>query len=503
MKTGLELRLGQSLAMTPQLQQSIRLLQLSTLELQVEIQQALESNPLLEVTEAGEDSYEEGQEENSSEEQDAASVDPNAAKGEEILSDRPEKSADESLALDTSWDDYYEPDGSTSYSAPSAEMEERDPYATSSSGEDSLRDHLLSQIHLSNLSPRDSAVAMTLVESLDASGYLVESLEDILELLQADWPDLGFEEVEAVLHLIQTLDPAGVGTRSLAECLALQLKQIPEPADEDARATRDVALSLCESGLIEEIGRREYDRAQRALKVTEAQLTDALSLIQSLNPRPGAAIGSVAADYITPDVLVSLKNGKWQVDLNPEIAPKLRVNQTYARMINRGSRGDDATYIRSHLQEARWFIKSLRSRNETLLNVARAIVERQHEFLEKGDIGMKPLVLREIADALSLHESTVSRVTTQKYMLTPRGIYEFKYFFSSHVGTSDGGECSATAIRAMIKSLIAEENPRKPLSDAKIADSLCKQGIDVARRTIAKYREAMGIASSTDRKRLV
>ncbi len=502
MKTGLELRLGQSLAMTPQLQQSIRLLQLSTLELQVEIQQALETNPLLEVAEAGDTSFDESGEE-TGEDASATEIDPNAAKGEEILSDRPEQSADESLALDTSWDDYYEPDGSTSYSAPSADMEDRDPYATTSNGEESLRDHLLSQIHLSHISEQDSAIAFALVESIDGAGYLVESLEDILEMLHEDWPELGLDEVEAVLHLIQTLDPAGVGARSLAECLALQLRQLPNSDDPLCRKAQETALALCETGLIEEIGRREYDRAKRALGVTEAELATALELIQSLNPRPGAAIGSVAADYITPDVIVTARNGKWQVDLNPDIAPRLRVNQTYARMINRGSRGEDATYIRSHLQEARWFIKSLRSRNETLLNVARAIVERQHEFFEKGDIGMKPLVLREIADTLSLHESTVSRVTTQKYMLTPRGIFEFKYFFSSHVGTSDGGECSATAIRAMIKALIADENPRKPLSDAKIADTLCGEGIDVARRTIAKYREAMGIASSTDRKRLV
>jgi RNA polymerase sigma-54 factor len=222
-------------------------------------------------------------------------------------------------------------------------------------------------------------------------------------------------------------------------------------------------------------------------------------ILQGLDPRPGSNVGAVAADYLIPDVLVSLRNNHWQVDLNPEIAPKLRVNQTYARMINRSSRGEDASYIRSHLQEARWFIKSLRSRNETLLNVARAIVAHQTEFFEQGEVAMKPLVLREIADELSLHESTVSRVTTQKYMLTPRGTFEFKYFFSSHVGTSDGGECSATAIRAMIKKLVSGENPRKPLSDAKIADLLIEQGIDVARRTIAKYREAMGIASSTDR----
>ncbi|MGC8698474.1 MAG: RNA polymerase factor sigma-54, partial [Halothiobacillus sp.] len=314
----------------------------------------------------------------------------------------------------------------------------------------------------------------------------------------ADWPDIALEDVNTALHLVQSLDPIGIGARDLNECLSLQLRQKP-----DATPYKQTALEICERNLIEAIAQREYAQVLRTLSIDQATLEGALLLLQGLNPRPGAAVGSVAADYLIPDVLVSLRMGQWQVDLNPEIAPKLRVNQTYARMINRSSRGEDASYIRSHLQEARWFIKSLRSRNETLLNVARSIVARQTAFFEQGETGMRPLVLREIAEELELHESTVSRVTTQKYMLTPRGTFEFKYFFSSHVGTSDGGECSATAIRAMIKKLVSEENPRKPLSDAKIADILIEQGIDVARRTIAKYREAMGIASSTDRKRLI
>ncbi|ANJ66157.1 RNA polymerase factor sigma-54 [Halothiobacillus diazotrophicus] len=502
MKAGLELRLGQSLSMTPQLQQSIRLLQLSTLELALEIQQAVETNPLLEIADT--DDFSEGEGPSSELAEGSETVDsdyqedPNALAGEALLSGTDETTPEDPFTVDSQWEDYYESDGSTSFSAPENNHDEFDPYATTSSGVESLRDHLLSQIHLTHLTQRDTAIAAALIESIDNMGYLADSLEEIHAMLIEDWPNLQIEDITTVLHLIQSLDPIGVGARDLNECLCLQLQHKPKDLP-----YRDVAMRICEQNLIETIAQREYQQAQRALGVDQTALEGALMILQGLDPRPGSSVGSVAADYLIPDVLVSFRNNAWHVDLNPEIAPKLRVNQTYARMINRSSRGEDASYIRSHLQEARWFIKSLRSRNETLLNVARAIVAHQTEFLEQGEVAMKPLVLREIADELSLHESTVSRVTTQKFMLTPRGTFEFKYFFSSHVGTSDGGECSATAIRAMIKKLVNEENPRKPLSDAKIADLLTEQGIDVARRTIAKYREAMGIASSTDRKRLI
>ncbi|WP_407275304.1 RNA polymerase factor sigma-54 [Halothiobacillus sp. DCM-1] len=501
MKPGLELRLGQSLAMTPQLQQSIRLLQLSTLELSLEIQQAIENNPLLEFAE--EDDFG-GTQDGLSEAAEtpleyAAPEDPSTLAGESLLEPTESRQdADEPFEIDTRWEDFYESDGSTAFSAAEQNFDEYDPYATTSSGSESLRDHLLSQIHLTALSARDTAIATALIESIDATGYLVEPLDELLALLEPEWPDLTEAELLAVLHLVQSLDPTGVGARDLNECLSLQLQSLPEDTPH-----RGTALALCQKNLMPAIAEREYAFVLKQLQIHQADLEAALKLIQTLNPRPGAAVGSTAADFVIPDVIVRHREGAWQVDLNPEIAPKLRVNQTYARMISRSSRGEDANYIRSHLQEARWFIKSLRSRNETLLNVARAIVARQTDFFEQGETGMKPLVLREIAEELSLHESTVSRVTTQKYMLTPRGTLEFKYFFSSHVGTSDGGECSATAIRAMIKKLVSEESPRKPLSDAKIADMLTAQGIDVARRTIAKYREAMGIASSTDRKRLI
>ena len=492
MKAGLDLRMGQTLAMTPQLQQSIRLLQLSTLELTVEIQQTLDSNPLLEVAEEAETAEREAEEKRLEEQ------DPGARAGEEILEDRSESSPDDNLVVDASWDDYYEPDGGTALSASAPGEGDYDPFATQSTGEDDLRDHLLSQIHLASLSDTDRRVATAIIESIDPAGYLRESPEELAEIVREDVPGVETDEVEAMLHFVQHLDPVGVGARSLDECLRLQIDQEhpDDPAAADARA-------LLEGGHLEAIAHRELPRVCRQLGIDRKAAEAALRLIQELDPRPGLSNGETQADYVKPDVIVTHREDGWHVDLNPEIAPRLRVNQTYAGLINRSSRGEDATYIRNHLQEARWFIKSLRSRNETLLNVAREIVRRQIGFFEEGEIAMKPMVLRGIAEALDLHESTVSRVTTQKYMLTPRGVYEFKYFFSSHVGTSDGGECSATAIRARIGKLVDEENPRKPLSDAKIASMLGKEGIDVARRTIAKYREAMGIASSTDRKRLI
>jgi len=491
MKAGLELRLGQSLVMTPQLQQSIRLLQLSTLELSQEIQQALDSNPLLEVSD------DEPVEDDRNEPESLEQQDPGAQAGEELLEDRKDQSADEELVVDSSWDDYYEPNGSTSLSA-SALSEDYDPLATQSTGEDSLRDHLLRQIQLASLSDVDRRIATTLIESIDPSGYLMESLEEIVSFLQHDLPGLESEQVEVVLHYVQQLDPIGSGARSLAECLALQIDQ--RHAD---HAAADDAKAVLEGDWLEAIARRDLPQVTRGLGISQERLEAALILIQALDPRPGLSIGATTADYIKPDVIVTRREDGWHVDLNPEIAPRLRVNQTYASLVDRSSRGEDATYIRDHLREARWFINSLRSRNETLINVAREIVRRQIEFFQRGEIAMKPMVLREIAETLDLHESTVSRVTTNKYMLTPRGVFEFKYFFSSHVSTSDGGAASATAIQARIKKLIEEENPKKPLSDAKIAAVLEEAGIDVARRTIAKYREAMGIASSTARKRLL
>jgi RNA polymerase sigma-54 factor len=300
-----------------------------------------------------------------------------------------------------------------------------------------------------------------------------------------------------VLKRIQHFDPAGVAARDLQECLLLQLRQLSPETMWLGQA------KLVISHYLNLLGSRDYAQLMRRSRLKEDELRDVLHLIQTLNPRPGESVVHNEPEYIIPDVIVKKLNGRWRVELNPEIAPKIRVNNNYAGFIKRADNSTDNTFMKDQLQEAKWFIKSLQSRNETLLKVASKIVLHQQGFLDYGDEAMKPLILHDIAQAVDMHESTISRVTTQKYMHTPRGIFELKYFFSSHVSTSSGGECSSTAIRAIIKKLIAAENPKKPLSDSKIAEVLKDQGINVARRTIAKYREAMSIPPSNERKRLV
>ena len=492
MKQSIQLRLGQHLTMTPQLQQAIRLLQLSTLELQLEIQQALESNLMLEVAEpeSREDNHgaTEAESAEAAKQQDAA-----RESGSEADFSTPEKIPEE-LSVDSDWDAIYD-SGATSYSAP-AGGDDRDFFETHNPGGESLYDHLLWQLELTPFSPLDQAIAAVIIDSINDDGYLSVPLEDIYENLHADNPEIEFDEVEAVLHRIQQFDPIGVGARNLGECLEIQLKQLDSDTPWLPEAVRLITQHL------DLLGARDYAQIMRRMKVDEPSLQAIIALIQSLNPRPGSQIAGAPPQYVVPDVFVSKRNGKWRVDLNPEAAPKIRINSQYAGMVKRADNSDDNNYLRNHLQEARWFLKSLQSRNETLLKVATSIVERQRGFFDYGEEAMKPLVLRDVAEAVEMHESTISRVTTQKYMHTPRGIYEFKYFFSSHVGTADGGECSATAIRAMIKKLVADEPPNKPLSDSKIADLLEKEGINVARRTIAKYREALAIPPSNERKRL-
>lgn len=479
--------------MTPQLQQAIRLLQLSTVELQLEIQQALDSNLMLEAADAeGAEEPQAGAEASESNEASADSVNVPEHEPEADFSS-PEKIPEE-LAVDSDWDAIYD-SGATSFSAPGGD-DGRDFFETHNAGSESLYEHLIWQMEMSPFSPTDRLIAMTLIDSITDDGYLNVPLEELLEGLQGENPDIELDEVEAVLHRIQHFDPIGVGARDLGECLAIQLKQLPSDTP-----WREETLKLVTQHL-DLLGARDYAQVIRRMKLEEGDLQAMIALIQSLNPRPGSQIAGTPPQYIVPDVFVSKRNGRWRVDLNAEAAPKLRINAQYANMVKRADNSDDNNYLRNHLQEARWFLKSLQSRNETLLKVANCIVERQRGFFDYGDEAMKPLVLRDVAESVEMHESTISRVTTQKYMHTPRGIYEFKYFFSSHVGTSDGGECSATAIRAMIKKLVAEEPPTKPLSDSRIADLLAKEGINVARRTIAKYREALAIPPSNERKRL-
>ncbi|MGW8310745.1 MAG: RNA polymerase factor sigma-54 [Thiogranum sp.] len=494
MKQSIQLRLGQHLTMTPQLQQAIRLLQLSTLELQLEVQTVLDSNLMLEPDEgdgpAGEAS--EAAREQAVKDDDTRRDTQDSSEAEVTSSS--ETMPDE-LPVDTNWEDTYDM-GATSYSAP-ADSDGRDFFETHSAEGQSLHEHLSWQLDLSPFSDEDRAIAEAIIDSISDDGYLTVSLEEMLESL--DFPperEIGIEEMQVVLRRIQHFDPVGVGARDPAECLSIQLHAL----DADT-PWREQALTLVEEH-VNLLANRDYNQIMRRMKLSEVELQEVLKLVQSLNPRPGSQITSATPQYVVPDVFVFKNNGKWQVELNSDAAPRLRINSHYASLVKRADNSDDNTYLRNHLQEARWFLKSLQSRHETLLKVARCIVERQRNFFEYGDEAMKPLVLRDVADAVEMHESTISRVTTQKYMHTPRGIYEFKYFFSSHVGTSDGGECSATAIRAIIKKLVAAEKPTKPLSDSKIASVLAEQGIKVARRTIAKYREALAIPPSNERKRL-
>ncbi|MDY3198291.1 MAG: RNA polymerase factor sigma-54 [Pseudomonadaceae bacterium] len=501
MKPTLVLKMGQQLTMTPQLQQAIRLLQLSSLDLQQEVQEALEANPMLEMADDGDDDFTASASETASngngDEDTTATALPEPVTLEALDHSHGEEEGNwneqipSELSVDTNWEDIYQTSAS---SLPSNNDDDWDFTSRTSSGE-TLQSHLEWQVNLLPLSETDYQIAVALIDGINADGYLEETLEDIQASLD---PELGVEldEIEMVLHRIQQLEPVGVGARNLSECLHLQLCQLPDDTPMLEQAKRVVRDYL------ELLGSRDFAQLMRRTRLKEDQLRQVIELIQSLNPRPGGEIASGDAEYVIPDVIVRRDHNSWIVELNQEAAPRVRVNTHYASLVKRADSSEDNTYLRNHLQEARWFIKSLQSRNETLLKVATQIVEHQRGFLEHGEVAMKPLVLADIAEAVGMHESTISRVTTQKYMHTPRGIYELKYFFSSHV-SGDSGEVSSTAIRALIKKLVAEENPKKPLSDSKIAGLLEEQGIQVARRTIAKYRESLNIASSSERKRLV
>ncbi|MGL4504696.1 MAG: RNA polymerase factor sigma-54, partial [Aeromonas sobria] len=356
---------------------------------------------------------------------------------------------------------------------------------------------LLWQMRLTPFSDVDAAIALAIIDAIDESGYLTVELEDILQAVSSDALEVELDEVEAVLKRVQHFDPVGIAARSVQECLLIQLGQY-DPQTPWLNEAKEVILEHMDL-----LGNRDYRTLARKTKLKESDLKSVLDLIQLLEPRPGNGIIQSDSQYVIPDVSVVKKGSKWVVELNPDSSPRIRVNETYAAMARNARSGTDTQFIRSHLQEAKWFIKSLESRNDTLLKVACCIVEQQQGFFEYGEEAMKPMVLNDIAEAVEMHESTISRVTTQKYMHTPRGIFELKFFFSSHVNTEGGGECSSTAIRALIKKLVTAENPAKPLSDSKIADLLAEQGIMVARRTIAKYRESLFIAPSNQRKRLV
>jgi RNA polymerase sigma-54 factor len=498
MKPSLQLKLGQHLTMTPQLQQAIRLLQLSTLELQSEIQQALEENPMLEQEEENYETTTEAGEDNTLNEQAESSDNLNELSGENedphIDMEKSQEMPDE-LAVDSSWEDTYDITTAAAPSSQASSDSNNDFLENQSIDGDDLCDHLTWQLKNSQFSDTDTIIAIAIIDAINDDGYLTESTEEIYNGLK-DELDIDLDEVEAVLHRVQRFDPVGIAARDLRECLLLQLEPFPPetPGLADVRNIIEHHLDL--------LGAHDYARLQKKTRRNEEQLHQLILFIQALNPKPGASISKNNAQYVIPDIFVRKINGKWQVSLNPEAAPKLKINTVYENHLKNAGRGGETSNLRNSLQEARWFLKSLQSRSDTLQRVGDAIVRRQRLFLDYGDEGMKPMVLRDIAEELEMHESTISRVTTNKFMHTPRGVYEFKFFFSSHVGTSDGGECSATAIRSMVKKLIENENPKKPMSDNKISSLLVKEGINVARRTVAKYRESMMIPPSNERKRL-
>ena len=474
-------------------------MQLSSMELETEIQDALDSNMMLELDDDHSSQNNEDSADNSS---------PTELEGRDDLGEiSPEPHASETetglnqdnipsdLPVDSVWEDIY--DGNTSYSK-SLASSDYNGFENQDTEDKSLADHLLWQLNLTQTSESDHAIATAIIDALDDDGYLTCTLEEILASIGDEQDEeIEMDEVEAVLRLVQSMEPAGVAARDLQECLSLQLAQF------DAKTKWLSAARELVDSYLHLLGGHDYTRLLRQMKLSREDLQEVVLFIQSLNPRPGNQIQESRIEYIVPDVYVKKEKGAWKVELNAENMPRLRINSGYASMIKRADSSDDNNSLKSHLQEARWFIKSLQSRSETLLRVATAIVERQRAFLDYGEEAMKPLVLHDIAESLGLHESTISRVTTRKYMHTPCGIFELKYFFSSHVGTDLGGTCSSTAIRALIKKLVLAEKTEKPLSDSKIAKILADQGINVARRTVAKYREAMHIPPSNERKRLI
>ena len=466
MKPTLQFRLSQHLTLTPQLQQSIKLLQLSTVELNQEIERLLMENPILE--------REDGETE-------AAAAPPSAQAGETGA----QAPADEAPQAEPRED--WDADQAAVWRGPDDDEGDRTFVAPDLP---SLRDHLYTQLSLTNLGQRDRALIGMLIDALDEDGYLTQSLEDVAAMLPQE-AEADVEDLAIALRHLQNFEPTGVGARSPSECLALQIRA--GGTDEPARR---VALAICEHHL-ELLASRDYARLKAATGTSDDELRAAQRLILSLNPRPGAAFASVETRYVVPDVNVRKVRNVWRASLNSDALPKLRINRLYAELA--GSRGGGKA-LASQLQEARWLIKNVQQRFDTILRVSQAIVDRQRHFFEHGEVAMRPLVLREIAETLGLHESTISRVTTQKYMATPRGTFELKYFFGSHVATEAGGAASSTAIRALIKQLVAAEDARTPLSDARISQILGQQGIVVARRTIAKYRESLQIPPVNQRK---
>ncbi|MDE2449736.1 MAG: RNA polymerase factor sigma-54 [Gammaproteobacteria bacterium] len=474
MKPSLQLKLGQQLTMTPQLQQAIRLLQLPALELQAHIRELLETNVMLEPVDEG---HEEGL--------DTGTLEHAAAPEPAETAEGAHESAVE--VLDEGWGEHSVGPTETAWSG---DEDDRQQEFADSAGQ-SLQEYLLWQLELAKLEPRELAIARAIVDAISDDGYLTEPLEEIANTLRPEIHSAP-AEVEAALAGVQALDPPGVGARSVGECIELQLRQL-DPAIPGFNAAIEIARHH-----LERIAGRELAVVKRELRATDEELACALALVRSCHPRPGATVSAGSAEYVVPDVFVRRTEHGWAVEINSATLPRVRLNQSYASLIGRNS--SHAT-MRAQLQEARWLLKSLEIRHETLIKVARSIVERQTAFLEHGEEHMRPMILKDIAEAIGMHESTISRVTSGKYMHTPRGVFELRYFFSSHVEGADGSGTSSTAIRAKIRKLVKDEEAESPLSDGRIAELLSAEGIPVARRTVAKYREAMGIPPSNERRR--
>ncbi len=479
--------------MTPALQQAIRLLQLSSLDLQQEIRQALESNVMLESTADEPEHPEEAVAEVEMSEAAEGSDEAETA-GENTTLDLSSKEIPEDMPVDADWGDIYDSPTAASSSASSSGDDDglHDYLQANLHGSTSLREHLGWQASIAPFDALEAEIALHLVDAINDDGYLEDW--DTLSVRLAESLGVPLEQIEKVLRLVQDFDPPGVGARDLAECLRLQLQQYPPktPGLAEAQRVLEAPMAL--------LARRDEAQLARATGLDLEAIRPAMVLIQSLQPHPGRPYQSHENEYVAPDVFVAKHQGRWRVALNPEHTPRLRINSYYQGMIKRADTSRDQLTLKQHLQEARYFINSLEARNETLLKVAQCIIEEQRAFLEYGEEAMRPLVLRDVAERLGVHESTVSRATANKYMLTPRGLYELKFFFSSHVQTTEGGTCSATAIQAMIKRLIAQEDAAKPLSDSTLAELLLKEGIQVARRTVAKYREALRIPPSHERR---
>jgi RNA polymerase sigma-54 factor len=482
LKPSLQLKLGQSLTMTPQLQQAIRLLQLPSLELQAHIRELLESNVMLE---ADEDIEPTGTFE--SPPPGAQDLERRKGSNEEPEATGQHEAVEAVEVVEDPWTSETASAGETPWTSGGGEREQEFADETGRS----LQDHLLSQLELARLTPRELVIASTIVDAINDDGYVTEPLATIAATLMPE-VDCDAAEVARILELVQRLDPVGVAARSIGECIALQLRQL-DPATPGLATAIAIATNH-----LELVAGRETALLKRELQASDEEIATALALVRSCNPRPGSVVSAAAAEYVVPDVFVRRTDHGWSVEINSATLPRVRLNQGYASLIGRAS--SHAT-MRAQLQEARWLLKSLEIRNETLTKVARSIVERQLDFLEQGEESMRPMILRDVAVAIGMHESTVSRVTSGKYMHTPRGVFELKYFFSSHVEGADGSGTSSTAIRAKIRKLIKEEDPAAPLSDSRLAEILSGEGIPVARRTVAKYREALQIPPSNERRR--